>query len=70
MRDALMTADNMHLEARPSLCERVSPDDLYLFASEGCSEAEIVAYAGPMNWTPKQEFAAKVRFVITEVRSR
>lgn len=42
-------------------------DDVYMFAQEGCSESEIVAYAGPMAWTNKQAFAAVVRFVVAEV---
>lgn len=36
-----MTADNMHLEARPSLCER----DIADFLTEGCNAEEIAAYA-------------------------
>ena len=36
-----MTPDNMHLESRPSLCER----DIADFLTEGCNVNEIAAYA-------------------------
>lgn len=36
-----MTADNVHLESRPSLCER----DVWVWLESGCNANEIAAYA-------------------------